>query len=74
MNLTPICKQLVERAEQMRLKGKKRDEMAMEFIVGAATALEGAGHSEDAQHLAKFASFLVSFRGFAAIKEMADKQ
>lgn len=57
----------IERAKELGLKGKKRDELALEFIMGAAMALQNLEQPID---LTKFA-WLVSIRGYSAIEDAA---
>jgi len=68
--LQTLCIQFVERAEHFEMKGKKRDERAIEFLVGAATALQNTNH-EEAQHVLSCVAFIIAVRGYVEVKRIA---
>lgn len=57
-----VAQQFVERAKALGMKGKKRDDAAMEYFCGACTALEQVGHA-DLDHMMRVTVLLVSPRG-----------
>ena len=61
-----LCEKFIERADALGLKGKKRDDYALEFMIGAATTLALIGHPE-ADHVCRCSALLVSTRGYLAI-------
>lgn len=69
--LQTLCVKFVERAEHFNLKGKKRDEQAIEFLVGAATALQVSNHPE-ANHVLNCVAIIICVRGYAEVKRIAD--
>ena len=68
--LQTLCVKFVERAEFQQLKGKKRDELAIEFLIGAATALQNAEHPE-ANHVLNCVAMIIVVRGYAEVKRIA---
>ena len=68
--LQRLCIQFVERAEYFELKGKNRDKLAIEFLVGTATALQNAEHPE-ANHVLNCVAMIIVVRGYAEVKRIA---
>lgn len=68
-----LCKFFVERSEALNLKGKKRDEAAFEFLIGAHTALVAVGHPE-ADHVRVVTTYSIAFRGFKEVQRIAEAQ
>ena len=68
--LQRLCIQFVERADHFEMKGKSRDKLAIEFLVGAATALQNTNH-EEADHVLKCVAFIIAVRGYAEVKRIA---
>lgn len=69
--LQTLCVKFVERAEFQQLKGKKRDELAIEFLIGAATALQVSNH-EEANHVLNCVAMIICVRGYGEVKRIAD--
>lgn len=67
-----LCVNFVERAEYLNLKGKKRDEAAIEFLVGAASALQITNHAE-ANHVLTCVAMAICPRGYGEVKRIADE-
>jgi hypothetical protein len=65
-----IAKRFVGRVKECGFKGKKRDELALEFFVGAAACAEGQGNEELTQHILRIA-MLVSVRGYSEVEVLA---
>lgn len=62
-----VSERFLERCNELGLKGKTADNYALEFVLGAAHALELVG-DERWKGLAAFASFDVAIRGAHACK------
>jgi hypothetical protein len=60
-----IASTFVEREANMERKGKARDRAALEFVIGAAAALDG----EEQQKVLLLAT-MVSVRGYAQLASM----
>lgn len=69
--LQTLCTRFVERAEHFDMKGKKRDEKAIEFLVGAASALQATDHPEYS-HVINCVALIICVRGYAEVKRIAD--
>lgn len=68
---THIAKQFVERSAALGYKGKARDNAAIDYIVGAAAALQAINHEELGSVTAM--AFIVSVRGYAEVIKYAEK-
>lgn len=66
-----IAAQFVARAEARGLKGKARDNAALEFALGGVSALRAAGLEAEAGHLEVVTVMLVSVRGYRGLAELA---
>lgn len=71
--LKTLCKAFVQRADHQNLKGKKRDDMALEFMVGAYAALAAAKHPE-AEHVGAVVAMVICTRGFSEVKKIAEAE
>ena len=69
-----ISELFVKRAEAMQMTGKKRDQAALEFMLGALAVAEVKGDTALFNHLSKFVAFLVTTRGYAAVLEFSTKE
>lgn len=63
-----LCHRFIARASELVLRGKKRDEAAIHFFVGAANALDEG--SEEQRFVLAFL-FSLQFRGYAQVEEGA---
>jgi hypothetical protein len=61
----------IERADALSLKGKKRDDAALDYWCGAAIGAGLAGNTQLESHLGRIAALVISVRGFMAVKEIA---
>ena len=68
-----IAKRFIERAEALELKGKKRDDAALDYFCGAAAGAELAGNAQLATHIGVVCATMLSVRGFFAVKELATR-
>lgn len=83
-----VCKAFIERSEELGYKGKARDKAALDYIIGAAKALQLL-HTVDqpafqfdtfqfdtikdaSNHLAKIA-WVVSIRGYKEVELIANQ-
>lgn len=62
-----MCRNCVARISILQLKGKARENEAMAFCAGYATALDSMGGPD----LSAFVRMIVSFRGFREIEKVA---
>lgn len=69
--LVPLAKGFIARAEAQGMKGKARDRAAMEFFLGAASALRFAGRDEDAGHVILCAAMVLCSRGYSEVERWA---
>ena len=65
--LDELCRKFKERAEYHGLKGKRRDDELMAFMVGAASALYLAGRKDEGDHVASVTAMIFSTRGYAGV-------
>jgi len=68
--LKTIARGIIDRAVALNLKGKKRDDMALDYWVGAARAAEALGHEEEAAHLRTVAVMLIATRGYSEVERI----
>ncbi len=74
-----LAKLFVHRATELELKGKKRDDAAIEFFMGAYAGCHtlSMGNKDSAagmaaDHILRVTSMVICVRGYAAVKEIAD--
>ena len=67
-----LCKQFVARAEHLGMKGKARDNAAIEFFAGALAALDAINHA-DVNHVATVTQLVICTRGYSEVKRIAEK-
>ncbi len=67
-----VAQQFLTRANAFGYRGKKRDELAIEFVLGAATALQVTGNSAAMNSVLLLAT-LVSVRGYSWLEEYANE-
>ena len=63
-----LALKFVERSNALQLRGKKRDDAALNFFVGASLGACLAGDLELGNHLSNLAVFTLSFRGYAGVE------
>lgn len=75
-NLLPVAKQVAQqfmtRSENQGLKGKKRDEMALEFVLGAASGMQVTGEVSKMNTLLMLGS-MVAVKGYKFLNEYANR-
>lgn len=64
---------MVERADVLRLKGKRADDEAVGFFAGYATALGAAGHAKEAAHVGMVLAYVISPRGMMEVRRLASR-
>lgn len=69
--LKKLCMAFVQRSQSLGLRGKKRDDALIEFMVGAANALTIAGAEDDAKHVTAVLAVVFSVRGFSECMRIA---
>lgn len=75
--IAPLARSFISRAKAQNMKGKRRDDAAMEFFCGAIASTELTGDKDGADNLATFAAMLIAVRGYAALVaavEVADRK
>ena len=60
----------IERCAHLGYSGKKRDQLALEFFVGASTALTGINHP-DGQCVLNVTAMLIATRGYGEVVRLA---
>lgn len=68
--ITRLARAFRDRSEAIGLKGKKRDDAALEFFLGAAMGLHIEGHEDASQHVLRVASWLIATRGYSEIERI----
>ena len=69
MNITKeLATAFVQRSEYLGLKGKKRDDEAVAYFVGAASVLNIVGRTKESEQLSLFAAHVLAYRGFRAVE------
>lgn len=66
-----LAKRFIERAEALQLKGRRRDNAALDYFVGAAVLAELNGDADLSNHLGTISALIISVRGFFGVKELA---
>lgn len=69
--LERLCVAYVERVKALGIKGKKRDDGLLDFMIGAIHALEAQGDPSDAGHVKRVTVMIFSVRGYAECAEIA---
>ncbi len=66
-----IAKGFIERATETGLKGKRRDDAALDYIIGAAKAAEALDQVAACNRLATMAYF-VAIKGYKEVERFAE--
>jgi hypothetical protein len=70
--LVQLSRQCVERMDWLQLKGKRRDDAAIHFFVGAAQGLAYAGLADAANHVGTWNSMVLAYRGYSEVLRLAN--
>lgn len=68
-----IAERFVERSSALGLKGKKRDDAALDYFLGAAAGAELAGDVQMACQLGLVSAMIISVRGYAGVVSLASE-
>lgn len=71
--LVEIASKFKERKDALGYKGKKLDDAALDFFIGAAVGARAAGNDDIAKHIEAVAALLVAVRGYVAVSEILKK-
>lgn len=66
-----LAQRFIERSQELRYKGRKRDFAALDYFCGAAVAAEVSGDEPFASHLRTICLLVVAIRGFIGVSELA---
>lgn len=69
-----LARQFIVRAEEQGYKGKRRDDAAVEFFLGAYSMLLLGSEDEEAARLFRWIAMLLITRGFSAVEEAAARE
>lgn len=69
--LEKVCIAFVNRAEALGMKGVKRDEAALHYLLGAYAALEATEQKADANHIGAVCAMVISTRGYSEVHRIA---
>jgi hypothetical protein len=73
-NTRGLAKLFIERAEHLGLKGKKRDDEALSYFVGAVQGARAAGADDLAEHLGRISYLVIAVRGYFGVNEIANRE
>lgn len=65
-----VAEKFVERANALGLKGKRRDDAALDFFCGAAIGAQAANNIPLAQQIGNVAALIVAVRGAMAVIDL----
>jgi hypothetical protein len=66
-----IAAAFVRRSECVGFKGKKRDELSLEYFIGAATMLRASGQPDHAAYVERLCVLLIATRGYKWVAKFA---
>ena len=72
--LRALCRRCVERSEALGYRGKRRDDFTMDYFAAAAVTAELTGDKEFFNHINLVGVMLISVRGFAEVKKIAEEK
>lgn len=65
-----LAELFVHRSTELGYKGKKRDDFALEYFVGAAAMARSAGLEDLCQRLSVIVNYSISIKGFIGVNEI----
>lgn len=66
--LVAVCRVIQERVVKLDITGKRRDEEALTFLLGAACGLQSAGLQKEGDLLLRVAGMIITVRGYSEIE------
>lgn len=69
-----IALKFIERAQLLDLRGKRRDEAAVDFFCGAGVALMAAGKETEAKTVALVGQLVVAVQGWGGVRKLAENK
>lgn len=67
-----LAEAFVERASQLDYKGKKRDDAALDYFVGAAISAKLKGDNGLHDHLGRVGLFIIAVRGYQGVLDLIE--
>ncbi len=67
-----LAQRCITRMKALNVRGRKRDEFALEYFIGACDMLLALGETEKANNLSGHC-MLISVRGYSWVQELAEK-
>lgn len=69
--LQTLASRFVERANALHYRGRRRDDAALDYFLGAATGASIAGDETLALALGNLTGLVLSLRGYAEVERLA---
>lgn len=69
--LQTLATQFVSRATAQDMKGKSRDQKAIEFFCGAIGALDASAQNDNARWIERVTAILICTRGYSEVQRIA---
>lgn len=69
--LKELCLGFITRSRGLSYRGKKRDDAAMDYLVGAAMALREVGLAEESDFIARNVALVISVRGYEEVERIS---
>lgn len=66
-----LAQAFIERAVARNYRGKKRDDAALDFFIGATNLAQFTGDAALTQHLKTILVLIIAVRGFKGVEELA---
>lgn len=70
-SIRQLAGRFISRAHALSVTGKRRDDLAVEYFVGAAVGAELSGDIKLAELIARNVALVIASRGYAAIEDLA---
>lgn len=71
-NVRWLCQQFIERSNAIGYRGRRRDDAALDYLIGAAQAFKVAGHDWESEAIGRICYLDVATRGFKAVERVAN--
>lgn len=66
-----IAERCIERMSALDIKGKRADDAALHYFVGAAVLADEIGDKALCEHLTRVAAMVIAVRGMFGVREIA---